>query len=462
MKRVKARKDAGRWPLDARRREAGSRRWRTARSIDGHARFDRPHDGRVGDELLEAGQDLPQRRRPRRGARHAGPRRGRLPHQQLDDGRRFPAASTWWSLGGSYIGLEFAQMYRRFGSAGHDRRDGAAPDRARGRGRVAGDPAILEREGIEIRTERQVPRVRRSDGDGSSVAASIATEGPPRSSGSHLLLAVGPRPEHRRSRPRQGRRRRPTSAATSRSTTSCAPTCRASGRSATATAAAPSPTRRTTTTRSSRPTCSTATQRRVTDRIPAYALYIDPPLGRVGMTEARGRARSAGRALVGKHRRWSASARAVEKGETQGFMKILVDAETQADPRRRHPRHRRRRGDPLRARRHVREGAVHGDAARRAHPSHRRRAHPDDARQSRTVVGIEGRSPAERAGWSAPWHLSANGHFCTDSKGNDGFTLSFRRRSRKVRRSSAVRALHRSLHCRSRPTTHSASTEILS
>ena len=64
--------------------------------------------------------------------------------------------------------------------------------------------------------------------------------------------------------------------------------------------------------------------RRVTDRITAYAVYIDPPLGRVGMTEAE--VRSAGRkALIGK-REMSRVGRAVEKGETQGFMKVLVDA----------------------------------------------------------------------------------------------------------------------------------------
>ena len=66
--------------------------------------------------------------------------------------------------------------------------------------------------------------------------------------------------------------------------------------------------------------------RRVTDRIPAYALYIDPPLGRAGLTEAEVR-RTGRRALVGK-RPMTRVSRAVEKGETQGFMKIVVDADT--------------------------------------------------------------------------------------------------------------------------------------
>jgi pyruvate/2-oxoglutarate dehydrogenase complex dihydrolipoamide dehydrogenase (E3) component len=64
----------------------------------------------------------------------------------------------------------------------------------------------------------------------------------------------------------------------------------------------------------------------VSDRIATYALYIDPPLGRVGMTENE--VRKSGRpALIGT-RPMKKVGRAVEKGETQGFMKVLVDAET--------------------------------------------------------------------------------------------------------------------------------------
>ena len=66
--------------------------------------------------------------------------------------------------------------------------------------------------------------------------------------------------------------------------------------------------------------------RRLSDRILTYGLYIDPPLGRAGMTEAEVR-RSGRKALVGK-RLMTRVGRAVEKGETQGFMKIAVDAQT--------------------------------------------------------------------------------------------------------------------------------------
>ena len=66
--------------------------------------------------------------------------------------------------------------------------------------------------------------------------------------------------------------------------------------------------------------------RELRDRVPAYALYMDPPLGRVGMTETQARA-SGGPLLLGK-RLMTQVGRAVEKAETNGFMKVVVDAET--------------------------------------------------------------------------------------------------------------------------------------
>jgi len=64
----------------------------------------------------------------------------------------------------------------------------------------------------------------------------------------------------------------------------------------------------------------------LSDRIPAHAVYIDPPLGRVGMTERE--ARASGRPLLIGRRPMSRVSRAVEKDETQGLMKILADGET--------------------------------------------------------------------------------------------------------------------------------------
>ena len=66
--------------------------------------------------------------------------------------------------------------------------------------------------------------------------------------------------------------------------------------------------------------------RKISDRIPAYALFIDPPLGRVGMNEAE--AKKSGRKLLAGKMLMTRIGRAREAGETEGFMKVLVDAET--------------------------------------------------------------------------------------------------------------------------------------
>jgi pyruvate/2-oxoglutarate dehydrogenase complex dihydrolipoamide dehydrogenase (E3) component len=66
--------------------------------------------------------------------------------------------------------------------------------------------------------------------------------------------------------------------------------------------------------------------RRVSTRVPAYALYIDPPLGRVGMTDAE--AQKAGRPILTAQRPMTRVGRAIEKAETLGFMKVVVDAGT--------------------------------------------------------------------------------------------------------------------------------------
>ena len=287
MKKVKARKDdvAG-----ALRRAASSGRCeaiaRTAPSIRATPASLRRSEVAVGGEIADAPQDLHQRRRPRRRAGHPGPRRGRRtsPTARMLDVDFLPPHLV--IVGGSYIGLEFAPDVPPLRQRGDGHRDGAAADPARGRGRLRGRRRhSSKREGIDVRTERGLPASSRKRGDDIAVQLRLPEAA---MRGRRLASAARRRPaaQHRRSRPRQGRRRSTTSAASSRSTISCAPTCRASGRWATATAGAPSPTPPTTTSRSSPPTCSTTTQRRVSDRIPAYELYTDPPLGRVGMTEA--------------------------------------------------------------------------------------------------------------------------------------------------------------------------------
>jgi pyruvate/2-oxoglutarate dehydrogenase complex dihydrolipoamide dehydrogenase (E3) component len=69
-----------------------------------------------------------------------------------------------------------------------------------------------------------------------------------------------------------------------------------------------------------------AAARKVTDRVPCYALFTDPPLGRVGMSEAE--ARAAGHDVLIGRRPMAKVNRAVEKGETAGFIKVVVDAAT--------------------------------------------------------------------------------------------------------------------------------------
>jgi pyruvate/2-oxoglutarate dehydrogenase complex dihydrolipoamide dehydrogenase (E3) component len=68
-------------------------------------------------------------------------------------------------------------------------------------------------------------------------------------------------------------------------------------------------------------------QRLVSDRIPAYALYTDPPLGRVGMTESE--VRKTGRSALIAAVPMERVSRAFEKGETKGFMKIVVDRDSE-------------------------------------------------------------------------------------------------------------------------------------
>jgi pyruvate/2-oxoglutarate dehydrogenase complex dihydrolipoamide dehydrogenase (E3) component len=66
--------------------------------------------------------------------------------------------------------------------------------------------------------------------------------------------------------------------------------------------------------------------RRISDRIPAYALFIDPPLGRAGMNESE--ARKSGKRVLAAKMQMERVGRAREAGETQGFMKVLVDADS--------------------------------------------------------------------------------------------------------------------------------------
>lgn len=226
--------------------------------------------------------------------------------------------------GGSYIGLEFAQMYRRFGAEVTiversdrliAREDPDVSEEVR---------AILECEGITVRTGANCIGFARA---GTDIAVSVdCEENDAPVIGSHVLLAVGRRPNTDDlgldaagvTTDDRGYIAVDDHLETNVPGVYALGDC--NGRGAfTHTAyndfeivAA---------------NLLDGEDRSVSQRLTGYALYIDPPLGRVGMTEAE--AAKSGRRLLRSKRPMTRVGRAVEKGETLGFMKIVADADTQ-------------------------------------------------------------------------------------------------------------------------------------
>ena len=198
-------------------------------------------------------------------------------------------------VGGSYIGLEFAQMYRRFGAEVTVVEKGAAADRPRGRGCLGGHP----RASLQPKASRSAPTPTcigfTPHADGVAVGVDC-THG--RSDRRRLACAARRRTpaQHRRSRSRQGRRRDRCARLHRRRRRAARPTCPASGRSAIATAAAPSRTRPTTISRSSPPTCSTATAAASATASRLCALHRSA--ARPGRHDRGGGARKTGRTLL--------------------------------------------------------------------------------------------------------------------------------------------------------------------
>lgn len=226
-------------------------------------------------------------------------------------------------VGGSYIGLEFAQMYRRFGA------EVTVVERA-DRLIAREDPdvsetvrEILEAEGIAIRTGADCISFKVYE---NGVAVHVdCRQGEPSVIGTHVLLAMG---------------RRPNTDDLGLAQAGIAVDARGyitvddhletnvpgiwalgdcNGRGAfTHTAyndfeivAA---------------NLLDGADRRLSQRLPGYALYIDPPLARVGMTDAE--AAKSGRRLLHSKRQMTRVGRAVEKGESKGFMKVVADADS--------------------------------------------------------------------------------------------------------------------------------------
>ena len=290
--------------------------------IGGHARFESSDSVRVGDELLTA---------PRIFINVGG--RAIVPDFPGIGEVPFLTNTTMLALdhlpehlvvvGGSYVGLEFAQMYRRFGAQVTVVEKGPRLVAREDEDISEAIREILIREGITVRTDAECISLAPHE-KGVSVGVNCA-EGEPASLGSHVLLAVGRQPNTADlglekagiATDARGYITVDESLATNVPGIWAMGDC--NGRGAfTHTAyndfeiiAA---------------NLLKGEQRRVSDRIPAYALYIDPPLGRAGVTERE--ARASGRPLLIGSRPMTRVGRAVEKDETQGFMKVIVDAET--------------------------------------------------------------------------------------------------------------------------------------
>jgi len=321
MKRVKARKDeiSGRSNKGV---ESWLRGLKNCTVIQGHARFESPRTVRVNDDVLESDKIYI----------NVGGRASVPPIDGIKD-VPFLTNSSMMDvdfipehliiIGGSYVGLEFAQMYRRFGSQVTvvemgprliSREDEDVSDAVR---------EILAAEGVNIRLNSKCISVSKR---GENIAVGVdCQEGPKDLSGSHLLLAVGRVPNTSDlgldkagiTKDDRGYITVNDELQTNVPGTWALGDC--NGRGAF--------------THTSyndfeivADNLLNGDHRRVSDRIQTYGLFIDPPLGRCGMTD--GDIRKSGRkALVAKYPMKRVS-RAVEKGETQGFMKIAVDAET--------------------------------------------------------------------------------------------------------------------------------------
>ena len=321
MRRVKARKDE----VSGKSR-AGVENWlvnmKNCTVYRGHARFADPHTVAVGDERL-----VSERIFINVGGRAAVPdsiagisQVPYLTNSTIMDVDFLPQHLL--IVGGSYIGLEFAQMYRRFGAevtvVEMSPRLIAREDED-----VSAEIAeFLAREGVDVRTGARCISV--SGGSGRITIGMDCEEGSPKVSGTHLLLAAG---------------RRPNTDDLGLDTAGVEVDARGyimvddqlqtsvpgiwalgdcNGRGAF--------------THTSYNDHEIVADnmlrnagRRVTDRITAYCLYTDPPLGRAGLSETE--ARRQGRRILVAKRPMTRVGRAVEKGETDGFMKVVVDAD---------------------------------------------------------------------------------------------------------------------------------------
>jgi pyruvate/2-oxoglutarate dehydrogenase complex dihydrolipoamide dehydrogenase (E3) component len=321
MKTVKARKD-----LVSGNSRHGVENWvkgmAGCTAYVGHARFESPTEIRVGDALLSA---------PKIFINVGG--RATVPEMPGIEKVKYLTNTTMLQLdtlphhlviiGGSYIGLEFAQMYRRFGAQVTVVEKAARLIQREDEDISAAVKEILEAEGIAIRLNAECITFA-PHGDDIGVGVDC-TQGPPEIVGSHVLLAVGRTPNtadldlDKAGVKTDVRGYILVDDQLRTSTPGIWAMGDCNGRGAF--------------THTSYNDFEIVAAnlldnnpRRVSDRITTYGLYVDPPLGRAGMTEAEAR-KSGRRVLIGT-RQMTRVGRAVEKGESLGFMKIMVDADS--------------------------------------------------------------------------------------------------------------------------------------
>lgn len=290
--------------------------------IEGHAQFEDRSTVRVGDKLFSAPKifiDV--------GARATVPDLPgvssvpTLTNSSILELRELPKHLI--VIGGSYVGLEFGQMFRRFGAEVTivekgprlvSREDPEISQQIR---------EIFTQEGIAVRTGAECIRLAKHE---RGIAVGLECKsGDPEIVGSHVLLAVGRTPNTSDlgldkagvDADERGYIRVDDTLATNVSGIWALGEC--NGRGAF-----------THTSYNDYEIVAAnlldGEQRRVSERILAYALYTDPPLGRVGMTLAQ--ARASGRKILVGTRQMSRVGRAIERGETLGTMQIIVDAES--------------------------------------------------------------------------------------------------------------------------------------
>jgi pyruvate/2-oxoglutarate dehydrogenase complex dihydrolipoamide dehydrogenase (E3) component len=321
MKRVKARKDriSGRSNIGV---ENWLRGLQNCTVVQGHAFFQSPRTVVVNDQVLEADQIFinvgGRASVPAIQGIHEVPFLNNSSMMEVDF---LPGHLV--IIGGGYIGLEFAQIYRRFGSEVTIVEMGPRLIGREDEDVSAALHEILQAEGIRILLNAKCLSLRKQDG---SVAVGIeCIEGSPEVLATHILLAVGRTPNTNdlgldRAGVMSDERgyivvddQLRTNVPGIWALGDC------NGRGAF--------------THTSyndyeivADNLLNGDHRRVSDRIQAYALYTDPPLGRCGMTDAE--IRKYGRSAVAAKYPMSRVSRAFEKGETQGFIKITADAAT--------------------------------------------------------------------------------------------------------------------------------------